>query len=74
MSKLLLGIGRQIEEGRANLISIQNELSKDKMNKGLIQKEKERDDELIKLNEIEEAILRQKTKVDWIRLPCIFKI
>ncbi|XP_058740946.1 uncharacterized protein LOC131613279 [Vicia villosa] len=68
LSKPLIGIKRHIEKCRENLTKAQIVLRQDRINSQLIMQEKLCTEEIIKLNETEEKILRQRAKIDWIRL------
>ncbi|KAF1864513.1 hypothetical protein Lal_00021936 [Lupinus albus] len=44
------------------------ELNNDMMNGEIIEKVKKYSEELIKLNELEENIVKQKSKIEWLKL------
>lgn len=66
LHKPLMNINSQIELRRSQLNEVHNQLSHDKMNPNIIILEKFLSDDLQKLNDMEEQIMRQKTKIDWI--------
>ncbi|XP_058725687.1 uncharacterized protein LOC131596982 [Vicia villosa] len=67
LNRPILSIKSQLEEKRNELNEVQNKVRQDKMNKELISKERICTEELLKLSDLEEEVLRQRAKVDWIR-------
>ncbi|CAK8540591.1 unnamed protein product [Lathyrus sativus] len=68
MSKPLIGIQCQIKEARCNLQEAQERLQTKRMNNQVIMQEKLWNENLIELIEIDEQVMSQRAKVDWIRL------
>lgn len=54
-----------MDPARENLIQAQSDLSNNRYDSSVIEKVQECTKKVIKLNEIEESILRQKPKIDW---------
>ncbi|XP_058726677.1 uncharacterized protein LOC131598046 [Vicia villosa] len=59
---------KRIQHSRDNLEKVQTMLEKDKFNTDLIEQAKYWTDKIIKGTDIEEKILSQKAKVDWLQL------
>ncbi|XP_058732785.1 uncharacterized protein LOC131604357 [Vicia villosa] len=68
LSKPLTDIQRHILTTRMELNNCQQELSKDLTNASLIHEVKDKTMEIIKWQELEEKVLHQKAKIDWIKL------
>lgn len=68
MNKPLMGPKQQIENIRNKLTDAHNNLSHDRMNEQRIKEVKQHTENLLNLQETEEKVLRQRAKVDWIRL------
>ncbi|KAH1189577.1 Transposon TX1 uncharacterized protein [Glycine max] len=68
MNKPLMGLKQQIENIRNKLTDAHNNLSHDRMNEQRIKEVKQHTENLLNLQETEEKVLRQRAKVDWIRL------
>ncbi|XP_058759182.1 uncharacterized protein LOC131632454 [Vicia villosa] len=67
-SKDIQGISQQISQARENLSSAQQDLIDDRLNADKIQRAKECLQDIIHLTTVEENILRQRSKVNWIKL------
>lgn len=68
MNKPLMGLKQQIENIRNKLTDAHNNLSHDRMNEQRIKEVKQHTENLLNLQETEEKVLRQRAKVEWIRL------
>lgn len=68
MCKTFNGINQYLGVARVDLTLAQYNLLMDKMNVQLIDKVKKCTKEVLGLSNIEEQVLKQKSKVDWIRL------
>lgn len=68
ISKPITDVKRNILEARRDLQKLQLNLATDHLNNTIIQQVKEKTNELIRWQELEEKVLQQKSKVDWIRL------
>lgn len=68
MNKPLMGLKQQIENIRNKLTDAHNNLSHDRMNEQRIKEVKQHTENLLNLQENEEKVLRQRAKVEWIRL------
>ncbi|KAF1880054.1 hypothetical protein Lal_00022183 [Lupinus albus] len=68
LSKPITNVKQNITKARHNLLMAQLELNNDRMNGEIIEKVKKYSEELIKLNELEENILKQKSKIEWLKL------
>lgn len=68
LSKPLMHLKQNILQARGNLQQAQLDLSIDLMNSTNIAKVKKYTDELIYFQELEENVLRQKAKIDWLKL------
>ncbi|XP_058753184.1 uncharacterized protein LOC131626385 [Vicia villosa] len=75
LQKVMISLNRAIADGvkriqlsRDNLEKVQTMLEEDKFNRDIIEQAKYWTDEIIKGTNIEEKILSQKAKVDWLQL------
>lgn len=68
MCKTFNGINQYFGVARVDLALAQSNLLMDKINFQLIDKVKECTKEVLRLSNIEERVLKQKSKVDWLRL------
>lgn len=68
LSKPLADVIKKIEEARDKLHTAQKELKIDRMNSNWIEKVKKCFEELIKWQEMEFNFLKQRTKIEWLRL------
>ncbi|CAK8576484.1 unnamed protein product [Lathyrus sativus] len=66
-SKPLSDVKQRLLFARDNLKKAQQELSANRMNIIIIRKVKELTEEVISLNELEEKILQQRSKIEWLR-------
>lgn len=67
LQKLFMNIKGQIEYKRNQLQALQQQLSLDRMNIHFTVQEKIFYEELINLNDMEDQMLRQRAKAEWIR-------
>lgn len=61
-------MSNKITQARDNLTNAQEDLSTDIMNVEKFNKVKELSESLVNLQELEESMLRQRAKIDWLRL------
>lgn len=67
LSKQFSHLHMSIVQARTELLKAQEELTVDRMNRGNIEKVKKYTDEVIYLQELNDNMLRQRTKLDWLR-------
>lgn len=68
ISKSYGGITQQLEKAREDLYASQTNLLQDRMNIQLIDRVKDCNNEVLSLSNIEEKLLKKKSKVEWLRL------
>lgn len=68
LAKPISGIKVKVEEVRAALTAAQHNLLQDRMNVALIENVKECTDDVLQWNALEEQVLKQKSRVEWLRL------
>ncbi|CAJ2651355.1 unnamed protein product [Trifolium pratense] len=68
ISKPLSDVKLQISKARENLLKAQLDLGLDRMNADKIEVVKQCNDDLLNWQEIEEKILKQKSKLEWLKL------
>lgn len=67
LSKQFSHLHMSIVQARTELLKAQEELTVDRMNRGNIEKVKKYTNEVIYLQEFNDIMLRQRTKLDWLR-------
>ncbi|MCI42613.1 transposon TX1 putative 149 kDa protein, partial [Trifolium medium] len=68
ISKPLSDVKLKITQARDELLKAQMELGVDRLNAGKIDAVKHCNDDLLHWQEVEEKILQQKTKLEWLKL------
>lgn len=68
MQKTFSGVRQVLDQARVSLKIAQEELNTDRMNGRLIEQVRQYTMEVLHWNDIDEALLQQKSKVDWIRM------
>lgn len=68
LSKPILKIQQNISKSRSDILTTQYALTNDRMNIRKIEDVKKCTEEVINWNELEEKVLRQKSKIDWLKL------
>jgi hypothetical protein len=67
LSKQLSNVAQTIVKVRNDLLQAQNDLTTDRMNSSLIERVKGCTDRLLYWHDLETQMLRQQTKIDWLR-------
>ncbi|CAK8563093.1 unnamed protein product [Lathyrus sativus] len=68
LSKPLMDVSHYLKQARMNLLEVQNKLKDDLDNTELIKLVKERTEKVFKWSEIEEQVIRQRSKINWLKL------
>lgn len=68
LSKPIVGVTNTLQKARSDLIQARERLVQDRLNTVLINEVKTRTEEVCKWSEIEEQTLKQRPKINWLRL------